>query len=124
VTDLRDQLADFETAARRLLNTRRPLVLVHDRPANCHPDRPVVARNLCRPCYDHAWSEGTLGQHPTKHRSRRRLEEFVDMWELLRPEGATLLTVADRLGMTRGAASQAHHRAVRRGLLTPDRRIA
>lgn len=125
MTDLRDQLADFEAAARRILNTRPPrLVLVNPKPATCHPERALVARGLCRPCYDHAWSHGTLAQHPTKHRSRRRTEEFADMWQMLRPEGATRDAIAERLGMTRVAAIQAYYRAVRRGLIEPDRRTA
>lgn len=128
MTDLRDRLADFEAAARRLLDqpTRpcrcRSGTARNRRAATCHPDRPVEARGLCRPCYSKAWSEGTLAAHPRKHRSRRSVEEFADLWQLLSPEGATLQTIADRLGMTRRAALQAHRRAIRRGLIEPDRR--
>lgn len=39
MTDLRDQLPQFEAAARRLLAQPGRLVLVHARPATCHPDR-------------------------------------------------------------------------------------
>lgn len=124
MTDLRDQLADFEAAARRLLTTRRPLVLVHARPATCHPDRPVVARTLCRQCCDHAWSTGTIGEHPVKFRPRRTIADFVPDYELLRSEGYDRRQIAERLGMTYGAVSQAYLRAVRAGDLTPDRRSA
>lgn len=48
MTDLRDQLADFEAAARRLLTGHRTptLVLVAARPARCHPNRTAIARRL------------------------------------------------------------------------------
>lgn len=126
VTDLRDQLADFEAAARRLLDTRptrRQLVLVHARPANCHPDRPVNARGLCDSCYEMHWKAGTLDQFPTK-RTQRRREHFVADYELLRSEGYTHRHIAERLGMKLPALRRAYQRAVRAGDLTPDRRTA
>jgi CRP-like cAMP-binding protein len=121
MTDLRDQLADFEAAARRLLDQPRPrLALVHARPAPCHPDRPVLARGLCRRCYQLAWLRGTL---PDVRRVRRR-PEFVADYELLRSEGYTRQQIADRMGMTYHGVTQAYLRAVRAGVLTPDRRTA
>jgi CRP-like cAMP-binding protein len=126
VTDLRDQLADFEAAARRLLTlpARAPrLVLVNARPATCHPDRPLNARGLCDSCYETHWKRGTLDQFPTK-RTQRSREHFVADYELLRSEGYTRRQIAERLGMTRDGVAQAYGRAVRAGLLTPDRRTA
>jgi hypothetical protein len=123
VTDLRDQLADFEAAARRLLTTRRPLVLVHARPAICHPDRPVNARGLCRSCYEIRWRNGTLDQHPAQRTMRSRTD-FVADYALLRSWGKSRREIADRLGMTRDAVAQAYRRAVLAGALEPDRRTA
>jgi hypothetical protein len=123
MTDLRDQLADFETAARRILDRPARLVLVHARPATCHPDRPVNARGLCDSCYQTAWQNGTLTQHPTKRTMRSR-DHFVADYELLRSEGYTRGQIAERLRMTHGAVSRAYWRAIRAGALTPDRRTA
>jgi hypothetical protein len=123
VTDLRDQLADFEAAAQRLLTPRRPLVLVHATPATCHPDRPVNARGLCDSCYEMHWRAGTLAQFPTK-RAQRSQAEFVADYELLRSEGYTRAQIGERLRMTQPAVSRAYTRAVRAGKLTPDRRTA
>lgn len=121
MTDLRDHLADFEAAARRLLGRR--LVLVHARPATCHPDRPINARGLCDSCYETHWRNGTLDQFPTK-RTQRRREDFVADYELLRSEGYTRRQIADRLGMKYPALHRAYRRAVVAGALTPDRRTA
>jgi CRP-like cAMP-binding protein len=124
VTDLRDQLADFEAAARRLLTTTpRRLVLVHVKPATCHPERPVNARGLCYSCYQTHWQNGTLDQFPTKRRQRTRAD-FVADYELLRSEGYPRRVIADRLGMQPEAVHRAYSRAVRAGALTPDRRTA
>ena len=120
--DLRDQLADFDAAARRLLNRGR-LVLVHARPATCHPDRPVNARGLCDSCYETHWKRGTLDQFPTKRTMRSR-EDFVADYELLRSENYTRRQIADRLGMKYQALHRAYRRAVAAGALTPDRRSA
>lgn len=123
MTDLRDQLPDFEAAARRLLDAPPRLVLVHARPATCHPGRPLAARGLCRSCYEMAWRGGGLDQHPVK-RPHRRLPDFVADYQLLRSEGYTRTQIADRLGMSRNAVDQAYYRAVRAGAITPDRRTA
>lgn len=125
MTDLRDQLPDFEAAARRLLTGHRPptLVLVAARPARCHPNRPVNARGLCDSCYQTAWNRGELDQHPTSRTQRRRVD-FIADYELLRSEGYGRTAIAHRLGMTRGAVDRAYWRAVRAGDLTPDRRTA
>lgn len=123
MTDLRDQLADFEAAARRLLD--RPwhhpgLVLVYARPATCHPARPLMARGLCRRCYQLQYLGGDL----SNVRHIRRRAEFVSDYELLRSEGHTRAQIADRLGMTIGALNKAYLRAVRAGDMEPDRRTA
>jgi len=123
VTDLRDQLGAFEDAARRLLARPRRLVLVHARPATCHPGRPVNARGLCDSCYETHWKAGTLDQFPTQRTQRRRVEFLAD-YVLLRSEGYTRSQIADRLGMTRNALDAAVRRAVRAGDLEPDRRSA
>jgi hypothetical protein len=125
MTDLRDQLADFEAAARRLLAGQRAprLVLVAARPARCHPNRPVNARGLCDSCYQTAWTRGELHQHPTV-RTQRRRADFIADYELLRSEGYGRSQIAQRLGMTRNAVDRAYWRAVRAGDLTPDRRTA
>lgn len=124
MTDLRDRLDDFEAAARRLLaRPPRPpgLVLVHAQPATCHPDRPVNARGLCDSCYQIHHKRGTLGQFPTL-RPQRSAADFVADYDLLRSEGYTRRQIAERLGMNRNTLNMAYLRAVRAGLLTPDRR--
>lgn len=123
VTDLRDQLPAFEATAARLLARPPRLVLVNARPATCHPDRPVNARGLCDSCYEMHWRAGTLGQFPTL-RAQRSREDFAADYRLLRSEGYTRAQIAERLGMRYHAVSQAYGRAVRAGLLTPDRRPA
>jgi hypothetical protein len=123
VTDLRDQLATFEAAARRLLARPPRLTLVHARPATCHPGRPVCARGLCRSCYEMAWRAGTLDLHSTRRTMRRRAD-FIADYELLRSEGYTRRHIAERLGMGYDAVTAAYRRAVRAGDLTPDRRTA
>jgi hypothetical protein len=123
MTDLRDQLADFEAAAHRLLGRRPDLRLVWARPATCHTDRPLRARGLCATCYETAWHRGTLAQHDAKRTTRRRVE-FVADYELLRSEGYTRTQIAERLGMSRNSLDAAYGRAVRAGDLTPDRRTA
>jgi hypothetical protein len=123
-TDLRDDLAAFEDAARRLI-TQPParLVLVNARPATCHPGRPVNARGLCDSCYQMHHNRGTLDQFPTMRTMRSRAD-FVADYELLRSEGYNRRLIAERLGMTRAAVDRAYWRAVRDGALTPDRRPA
>lgn len=34
--------------------------------SSCHPDRPSVARGMCRTCYGKAWRSGELGPRPIK----------------------------------------------------------
>jgi arylamine N-acetyltransferase len=121
VTDLRDQLADFEATARRLLTQPARLVLVHARPATCHPDRPYFARTLCVGCYDHHRGQGTLHRFP---RQQRSTGEFAADYALLRSEGHTRTQIAERLGMRRNTVDAAYRRAIRAGALTPDRRTA
>jgi hypothetical protein len=123
VTDLRDQLADFEAAAHRLLTRPARLILVHGNPATCHPGRPVNARGLCDSCYETHWRAGTLDQFPTR-RTQRTRADFVADYQLLRSEGYTRRQIAERLGMRYPAVNQAYHRAVVAGDLTPDRRSA
>jgi len=121
VTDLRDQLADFDAVARRLLARPTRFVLVHARPATCHPDRPVNARGLCDSCYETHWKRGTLDQFPTK-RTQRFRDDFIADYQHLRTYGLSRTEIAQRLGMTRNAVDAAYRRAVRAGALTPDRR--
>lgn len=122
MTDLRDRLPELEAAARRLLDgSSRRLVLVHARPATCHPDRPVNARGLCDSCYEIHWRNGTLGQFPTK-RTQRFRDDFVAEYRHLRSYGLGRSEIAEKLGMTRNAVDAAYRRAVRAGALTPDRR--
>lgn len=124
MTDLRDQLDQFEAAARRLLDNVRPrLALVVAKPARCHPARPMTARGLCRSCYETAWRAQRLNGHPTT-RTRRVRIDFVADYQVLRSEGYTRAQIAERLGMTRDAVNAAYSRAVRAGDLTPDRRTA
>jgi hypothetical protein len=121
--DLRDQLAAFEAAARRILSGGSPrLTLVHARPARCHPGRPVCARGLCRSCYQTARAKGRLVTPPL--RTIRRRADFVADYELLRSEGYTRRQIAERLGMAYAAVTAAYLRALRDGDLTPDRRTA
>jgi hypothetical protein len=123
VTDLRDQLADFEAAARRLLTQPRRLVLVHGNPATCHPERPVNARGLCDSCYEKHWKAGTLDQFPTRRVQRFRVD-FVADYRHLRAYGLGRTAIAERLGMTRNTLDAAYRRAVAAGDLEPDRRTA
>lgn len=117
--DLRDHLAEFESAARRLMS-RPTLVLVHQRPATCHPERAHCARGLCASCYQLAWLRDQL---PDK-RLRRSRAEFVDDYLLLRSEGYTRRQIAERLRMTYAGVTAAYSRAVAAGDLAPDRRTA
>lgn len=123
MTDLRDHLPAFEAAAQRLLAAppRPRLVVVHARPASCHPERPYFARGLCTGCYDHHRRRGTLHRFPPQQRSTGH---FAADYALLRSEGFTRAQIAERLGMRRNTVDAAYRRAVRAGALTPDRRIA
>lgn len=119
--DLRDRVAEFEAAAVRLLAAPRRVV-VRARPARCHPDRPLDARGLCRACYAAAYNAGRHNEHRLERVSRSRAD-FVADYVLLRSEGYTRRQIAERLGMTVAAVTQAHRRAVAAGDLTPDRRL-
>jgi hypothetical protein len=98
VTDLRDQLADFDAAP-------------------CHPRRRRFARGLCRGCYEYHRYHGTLADHP---RVKRSTADFAAEYALLRREGHTRRQIAERLGMRRNTVDAAYARAVRLGLLTRD----
>lgn len=91
--------------------------------SHCHPNQPAYGRGLCRGCYDHHRKYGTLDIFPTR-RWRLRLNEFATEYAHLRTDGVTRLQFARRAGMTRDSVDQAYRRAVRAGLLTPDRRAA
>lgn len=91
--------------------------------ADCHPGRPHYGRGLCRGCYDHHRDHGTLANFPTR-RWRLRLPEFAEEYRLLRSDGLGRTAMATRLGVTRNAVDAAYVRAVRAGLLAPDRRAA
>lgn len=91
--------------------------------AQCHPERVTYSRGLCRGCYDHHRERGTLANFPTL-RWKLRLEEFAAEYAHLRSDGTTRTQFARRIGTTRTAVDQAYRRAVRAGLLTPDRRTA
>jgi hypothetical protein len=106
VTDLRDQVADFDAA------TRRP---------TCHPDRRHKARRLCPGCYEHHMDAGTLGQFPRVNRTQA---EFVADYTRLRAQGHSVRYVAWTLGITFDGLNRAYYRAVNAGALTPDRRTA
>lgn len=64
----------------------------------------------------------------TRRTSRDRITEstrcFIADYEHLRAGGLSRNQIADRLGMDRGTVDAAYIRAVRKGLLTPDRRTA
>lgn len=64
----------------------------------------------------------------TRRTSRDRIPEatrcFVADYEHLRASGLSRNQIAQRIGMERAAIDAAYVRAVRRGLLTPDRRTA
>jgi hypothetical protein len=108
VTDLRDQLADFEAAA--------PARVV----PTCHPNRPAWARHLCRSCYEVAWKRGTLHQHPAQKEQRCRAD-FVADYRLLRSLGLTRPEIAARLGMTKSGVNAAYYRARDAGELPRER---
>jgi acetyl-CoA acetyltransferase len=55
-------------------------------------------------------------------RPRYKTADFADEYAHFRGYGLTRNQIAERLGITRSAVDQAYVRAVRAGLLTPDRR--
>lgn len=135
MTDLRDQLADFDAAARRqLTDLIDEFVYPHPladkiaqrilaagwtppgRPA-CHPRSEMFARGLCERCYEYHRRNNSLATHPRRH---RRTADFAADYALLRSEGHTRRQIAERLGMRRNTVDAAYARAVRQGLLTPD----
>jgi hypothetical protein len=105
VTDLRDQLADLDTAA----------------VPTCHPDRPAHARHLCRSCYETAWKRGTLHRHQPQKAQRSRAD-FIADYRMLRRQGHTRQQIADRLGMNLAAVHAAYYRAARAGDLPREHR--
>ena len=144
MTDLRDQLADFEATARDQLaalignthiTTYADLLALADRildagwhpprtgrthaTATCHPERPHYARGLCTGCYDHHRDYGTLHRFP---RMKRPTTEFATDYAELRTQGLSRTQIAWRLGMRRNSVDAAYRRAVAAGALTPDRR--
>jgi hypothetical protein len=96
-----------------------PALEAAQRAATCHPKRRHYARGLCTACYDHHRGHGTLAQFP---RERRPTADFVEDYTQLRAAGLGRTQIAERLGRTRNAIDLAYSRAVRAGLLTPDRR--
>jgi hypothetical protein len=108
MTDLRDQLADFDAAA------RRPTPI-------CHPGRKHKARRLCAGCYEHHMRNGTLDAYP---RIRKPDAEIIAAYRRLRSQGHSFRYVAYALGMTFDGLNKAYYRAVAAGALTPDRRSA
>lgn len=124
MTDLLDQLPAFEAAARRLLLRSRPGRHVLVPAATCHPGRPAHARGACRSCYQTHWAAGTTDQLAERRRDQRRTHLFAADYDLLRSEGYSRAHIAERLGMKKNTLDVAYRRAVRAGLLTPDRRTA
>lgn len=136
MTDLRDQLPAGWAAAVELIagevhhDGARALRIVElllgagwtppGRPT-CHPTRDLFARGLCEGCYDYHRRQGTLDHHG---RTTRPVAEFAADFALLRSEGYTRRQIAERLGMRRNTVDAAYRRAVKRGLLAPDRRSA
>jgi hypothetical protein len=110
VTDLRDQLADFDAAA------RRPRIV-----PTCHPDRTHKGRRLCAPCYEYHQRRGSLDRFPRTNLTRA---EFVAAYTRLRAQGRSVRYVAWKLGITFDGLNRAYYAAVRAGALTPDRRTA
>lgn len=100
MTDLRDQLAPKH-------------------PATCHPQRRNAGRGLCGGCYEHHRRAGTIDRFP---RATRPLAHFAEDYALLRSAGYGRHVIAARLGMKPNSVDRAYVRAVRAGLLTPDRR--
>jgi transcriptional regulator with XRE-family HTH domain len=82
---------------------------------------------------DHAAALGYVvalmpADQAARRTSRDRITEatrcFIADYEHLRASGLSRNQIAERLGMERAAVDAAYIRAVRRGLLTPDRRTA
>lgn len=117
--------AHLAEAATQLLGPALPAgyVVAIARAATCHPARPTNGRGLCRSCWTLARRNGTLQQH-ARTRTIRTQAEFVEDYELLRSEGYTRRQIAERLGMRYDAVTRAYGTAVRKGVLTPDRRPA
>lgn len=90
-------------------------------PATCHPLRPNVGRGLCGGCYEHHRRVGTIDQYP---RAKRLTADFAEDYAHLRAQGLGRERIAARLGMRRNSVDRAYLRAVRAGVLEPDRRTA
>ncbi|MBB3099328.1 hypothetical protein FHR83_007034 [Actinoplanes campanulatus] len=118
-------LAETLTTARQLLAPDIPAgyVVVIVKAADCHPDRPVGARGLCRSCYETACRNGTERQH-NPQRQHRPVAEFAEEYDSLADQGLTTKQIAERLGVGREAVYRARRRAISMGLLGPDGRIA
>jgi hypothetical protein len=110
VTDLRDQLADFDAAARR----PRPI-------PTCHPRRQHKARGLCIGCYEHHLLAGTLDAYPTRVKTRGQV---IPRYLELRAAGHTTGSIACQIGISIAALYKHLDRATAAGALTPDRRTA
>ena len=145
MTDLRDQLADFDAAARRqLTNLIDEFVYPHPladkiaqrildagwlpprtyrtrATAACHPRQRHYARGLCCACYEHHRSQGTLDRFP---RMKRPTADFAADYAELRAQGHSRSQIAWRLGIRRNTLDAAYRRAVAAGALTPDRGTA
>lgn len=121
----RADLSAAAAAARQLLGPAIPTgyIVAIVKAADCHPDRPANGRGLCRSCYATAWAHRSHTNHPTKQR-HRTTADFAADYALLRSEGHTRRQIASRLGMNYPAVTAAYARAVRRGLLTADRRAS
>jgi hypothetical protein len=128
VTDLRDQLADAvdliayelgdQTSAQRVIDMLVNIGWKPPRGALCHPRRELFARGLCEACYAHHRDRGTHIHFPGV---QRRTEDFAADYAVLRAEGHTRRQIAERLGMRRNTVDAAYGRAVKAGLLQPDR---
>lgn len=87
----------------------------------CHPAKRHFGRRLCSGCYEVHRLRGTLIDFP---RVKRTGADFAEDYTELRSAGLGRTAIAERIGMSRNAVDLAYGRAVRRGLLTPDRRTA
>jgi hypothetical protein len=128
VTDLRDQHAeavgliayelDDPTQAARIIDMLINIGWKPPRGALCHPRRELFARGLCEACYAHHRDRGT---HTRFAGVQRRTADFAADYAPLRAEGYTRRQIAERLGMRRNTVDAAYGRAVKAGLLQPDR---
>lgn len=66
-------------------------------------------RELCSACYARAQRAGEL------ERIKRSADEVLDDWALMRDDGESVESAAQRMGMTRSALDKALYRARKRG---------